>query len=911
MTKLLGFGIVWLVVIPVVFFGNTASASTRPQQIRRSVPVSSPASDRTFSEISGCLATGKTLLTSIVVDESASLRTTDPSALRVAAIETAVDALADLRASAPSKLSVQVSLSTFARGFSTLAPWQELTDQNAAKLRAVARGQLPTRDNGNATDYREALVGARHQLDQKANATGAKSTCKLLLWFTDGALDVDAQTATAANQLCRKQGIVDSVRSDGISVLALALFTRGGLATQKQRNQLRAIAEGSAAGTTCGTFPIPEGSKSGAYLAANDAAALSRLFAGAGALISGASKGSSNSCPGTNCPSSRFSINVDPGVGGFRVVAQIQGSGRKARLSTPSGNVTLPTKNGTTQIKTSEGTVQTTTRSGLTTISVTLDKVASKSSAWTLDLGGEAGIVDLYWVWGAKLEVSSPTVIAGQDSMINGKLTDTDGGKLPLGAYKSLDVAGRVGSQTTKASVSEDGTFTASVPAGDQSVMTTVPVSVTVRAITKKSGTGLGPLTSTRNVVTTLPPSFPTITPKEIDLGTLTGTATGTATLHVVGSNKSDSTVCLAGATFESPKGSTIKSSTPNGKCVSVKASQAKDLRVVFAPSNSVDGLAQGAMRVKVKSQVNGQSLDVAIPVRFDLTRPVDEGKRWTLVALLVALALLLPLLILLVSDWLFNRFTITPVHQVAAIPVLVTADGIRRRDEAPSLFTSRDLVNVTETRIRRVRSYHFDSVPGVLKARGLWNVIRGSKAYIGAPSGSLVVGGTRPYGTDDCRTASVQFGEVDTWFLITNDDISPHSPIEGTLVAFVAEQSLSDLNGSIGTTSWDTLYNLLIDAAKEGARDQAKKSPSAPATSGQTPEDLPTELPDWMKTSASNPTGATTTDVPIWLDEDLDAPSAPNSVKAKAKWSHRRRRDDEPSPQDPPEPLPEIDFLK
>jgi len=44
-------------------------------------------------------------------------------------------------------------------------------------------------------------------------------------WFTAGELDVDEATSTAAREVCRTGGIADTLRNDGISVVALALFT--------------------------------------------------------------------------------------------------------------------------------------------------------------------------------------------------------------------------------------------------------------------------------------------------------------------------------------------------------------------------------------------------------------------------------------------------------------------------------------------------------------------------------------------------------------------------------------------------------------------------------------------------------------------------------------------------------------
>ena len=302
-----------------------------------------------------------------MVDESGSLRSTDPRNMRVPAITSAIDALQELKASAPGRLSVEVSMSTFARGYDRLVGWGELNPRHADRLRAAATDELPQRNSGDATDYRQALKGSQRQLDTRAEQLAGKSVCKVMLWFTDGALDVESATATAAEELCRRQGIVDAVRRDQVSVVALALFTAGGGVTDAQRDQLRAVAEGTGQAVPCGKTPIPADASSGVYLSADDPAALRRLFAGATALISGGTAGPTAECPTTSCPKGRFSFDLDPGVGGFRVVADVGADGTGPTLMTPDGQrLTLPVS-GRESFPVQGGSLEAFARDGLVT----------------------------------------------------------------------------------------------------------------------------------------------------------------------------------------------------------------------------------------------------------------------------------------------------------------------------------------------------------------------------------------------------------------------------------------------------------------------------------------------------------------------------------------------------------------
>ena len=210
-----------------------------------------------FSEIAGCISGAENVLISVVVDESLSLRKTDPRALRVKGITTAIDSLEQLTKTVPGNKNVEISMSTFARDYSSLSGWKKLNPRTAAAIRSEAARELPGRDSGDATDYRQALLGAKQELDARARQLRDPNACKVLLWFTDGALDVDAATATAARELCQTGGVADAVRNDGIAVVALALFTPGAGVTPAQRDQLKSVAEGRGGGVHVRHGPDP------------------------------------------------------------------------------------------------------------------------------------------------------------------------------------------------------------------------------------------------------------------------------------------------------------------------------------------------------------------------------------------------------------------------------------------------------------------------------------------------------------------------------------------------------------------------------------------------------------------------------------------------------------------------------
>ncbi|WP_170297346.1 vWA domain-containing protein, partial [Georgenia thermotolerans] len=224
---------------------------------------------RTFAQVAGCAAGADHLLVAIVVDESSSLRATDPGNRRVEAIATAVSSLAALPR-AGGRLDVEANLATFGSAYTELVPWGGVEGAHADALVGAARAELPRRDRADETDYRVALRGAQQSLQQRQAALGGTS-CPVLLWFTDGELDVGAATPAAAAQLCDPQGLVDGLRGARIPVVAVALFTDSGpgAVPPAAREQLRAIAEGGGDGTRCGAQPVPADAAPGAYLRAD------------------------------------------------------------------------------------------------------------------------------------------------------------------------------------------------------------------------------------------------------------------------------------------------------------------------------------------------------------------------------------------------------------------------------------------------------------------------------------------------------------------------------------------------------------------------------------------------------------------------------------------------------------------
>src|SRR5690625_268300 len=372
----------------------------------------SPAGEESFAEIAACSADSDRLLVSTVVDESGSLRETDPENQRVDALLAALDSLE--RLGSTTDLTVEANLATFGSEYNELVGWGQLEGSHAEELRDTINEELPARNSAPLTDYREALSGAQEALEDRRQASGEDaSACKIMLWLSDGRLDVDdidgdqPVTRAAREEICSPGGLIDGVRADKVAVIALGLLTDD--TDDLDRDRLQAVAEGSGGAETCGTTPVS--GTNGAFLHADDAGALDRIFAQTVALIEGASGAQSFTCPSDECADGLLEFPVDEGVGSFRLVLQSAEGAATPELLTPGGDRSVldPSADlgGSTSVATS---------GSLTTIDVR--DVTGDTGVWTLEIDPEATtVVDLYYFWGIRLVAEAPEgVLIGEPS---------------------------------------------------------------------------------------------------------------------------------------------------------------------------------------------------------------------------------------------------------------------------------------------------------------------------------------------------------------------------------------------------------------------------------------------------------------------------------------------------------------
>ncbi len=187
---------------------------------------------------------------------------------------------------------------------------------------------------------------------------------------------------------------------------------------------------------------------------------------------------------------------------------------------------------------------------------------------------------------------------------------------------------------------------------------------------------------------------------------------------------------------------------------------------------DSADGSGSAILPLTLNSaDVNGQGVQTTtrdIQIRWAMTRPVDEGTRIVLLVLVTLLAIIVPLAVLAIVNWVLARFESEDGDaRSLAIPVRLTADGPMRADGEP-LLRHGDLSYLTiPPKARDIAG------PGSLrlKASPSRSPFKGpSFRAIAAPS-HRVVSGTYARIDNNGRSAPVTAGLGRTWVVSVSDE--------------------------------------------------------------------------------------------------------------------------------------------
>ncbi|HSL56307.1 MAG TPA: hypothetical protein VK866_00535 [Acidimicrobiales bacterium] len=678
--------------------------------------------DPALARLASCVRDTGHLLVVFLIDESGSLRQTDPDDQRVAA---AASALANLASLAVSEAggeppAIEVLLAGFSASYTPISGWEPLAPDTVDDLTARA-GEFADRDAGLDTDFVLAFDGARADLASRADEIAATGPvpCQQVLLFTDGRFDIEARSAEQAEllgatkpyapdlpltdpanvepviaagreRLCGIGGTMDGLRQAGAVTTTIALT---GSIDPVDQDFLRAVSTGSAEGQTCGTDPGD--TPVGTFI---PAASLGELVLAFEQVVDEVGGGTALPPPGVPvcadepCVEGTRTLTVDPEVRRVVLRAALVDEASRLELALPGGTVVLDDR------------VDAPRPAGDVTVDVTwLTPTVVRVEALRPDDGaGWDGTWEIVEVAPAAAAaerladvrvthfpgvfpevVGDPVLLTGRPTPIEVALTGPSGQRLDPATSGDRVVV------TAVAELPGADPLTVTLAPGDGDTLVgeiTVPADTDVEglalvvsvAVTTSDGAVLAPVSTTTDLVVASLQTRPVLSTSGIDLQ-VEG-ARATSVIEVVAAPGADACVWLSGTDLVTDAGTAVAvladGASALDSCVVVPAGTAAALPLVIDLGEAGAGRWVGSVTVALGTTVDEVADSVDVPVAVETIAPVDTTRRWALFAGLVAGGVLLPLLGAWLLDVIRGRFRPPATLEVADVAVVVRSDG-------------------------------------------------------------------------------------------------------------------------------------------------------------------------------------------------------------------------------------------
>lgn len=471
---------------------------------------------RTAEELAVCLQQRPNLAVAVLIDETGSLKRTDPGNERAPVLAAFLRRLEDLAGAelGDRTRQVLVTVAYFGTGVDEFLPWQPIgTPQpDPARGRDARRSisrtildETPPRNNDLTTEFSAALSWAADRHREVPRLVDPSSVCTLTVWFSDGELDPDnrpqfpyereaviAETAT----LCDAGGVLDDHRSTGatlVGILLVELLTESSSVTTLPR--MHAMVEGvDPTGRRCGAA----GSR-GLYLEGGlDLLSLQferAVTPGQGGVLQGTYRGDP------------ITFVVDRGVSKVRVVMSAR-EGFRLTTST-GGRVEVASPDAAPATAGLPRGVSPDIRWSSGAVSVDLE-VAGAYGEWQIERQGRTSETDVYYFADLRIEVDAEgaQLTSGDPGSVTGRIVDGAGAPLARDDYASSTLDVVADGRTAEVELRPDGTFRATFPVETDEAR--IVAALRLDLITS-GGTVLQPVTRDVLLPVTLPGWFPRV----------------------------------------------------------------------------------------------------------------------------------------------------------------------------------------------------------------------------------------------------------------------------------------------------------------------------------------------------------------------------------------------------------------
>jgi hypothetical protein len=786
-----------------------------------------------IDELVGCVQASQRLLVLFLIDESASLKESDPDDRRVDAARGALDSLVALAtAEGSASPEVDVAFAAFANEYRLIEDWTRADADSAPELQASLDG-FADLNSGIDTDFVNALTDGQVALAERSaeiTAAGGRAPCRAVLLFTDGGFDLAVresdedqerlgttkpyapgielttpeavQEAEAAGRaaLCDAGGVADRLRTDRVSLLTVAL---SGDVARRAQLPLAAATTGRADDYTCGT---ETDRPSGAYLPADGVDVLVARFNEVGSRLAGGNllPGSERVevCGADPCEEGTRRFTLDSSLRRAQILALPPAAGAVVRLVAPSGTSVDLTDATAPELEGIPVSVREVAGRGLTIDLERPEAGAGWDGEWSVTIldpsgeqaGGEATLQVFVF---SDLDASISELVPferGAPAQITVGLSAPEGidvASLVTEAVGELVVRDPLTGATTTVPLDgpADGPFTGTYEVPADLTANAVELSALVR-VTTASDADLVARSAPLEVLVARPAGSVQILIPSLKMPSLTGEGSTEAELLLQGGSAAGCVWFEEVDVATSPEGVTPVDFTLDGAplpgeadCIAVPAEEARTLLVKATPSGRGSGAVQGSLRIRERVEgLDATTTDVLF--RFDLARGVDETQRILLTVLLLLGGLALPMLALLLINALTARFQALDVVRGTALPVRASQGAVTRVDGSHARsFSLRESDFGSLAGSGSDRRFTFGGVE--FRARASRNPF-GATIAMAAPEG----GAERLKGNAGSRV-ELDPGLSGSWVFLLDPDKTRRAQrgdAEGLLIAFIAE---------------------------------------------------------------------------------------------------------------------------
>jgi len=624
-----------------------------------------------------------------LIDESESLTRTDPSGIRKEALVSSLEQFLDKAKDFPF-LTINRAFTTFGSRFTVRKEWQKLGNSLVQSDRDWILKTVSTLVEGKATNWEQGLQGALEEFKK----VQSKSSCDLLIWFTDGGINVgDSPEATrqSLGRICGKDpvslipsgnSLIDQVRESEIWIQGILLQNESGKVDDSDRSRMSyfaAVVEQTAEVDPYFFEPASNNYECGRNIEPYGHVTTTRDPVD---IIWPTQQFSCLSDGGRVIENSNGTFEVDPGITRFSVTAYAE-------------NFKLTGASGETIVK---------GRDPANAKLVVVEDVDSLGSVIRVEgeVNREPGKVTSpgKWTFTAKevdksvvcvyvdidIQVSISTCYAGEPCTYSGLFTQK-GLQADLSSFEKVKLqAGElVGSRKMLPSAKLEGTsFKGEFTPTSGSSEAALGV---VLSFETKSGIEFE--IRTKKPISIIPSgTYPRITPDPVKISDFSQKLEGKsgkalATLKLEGPSRTEGNICIAALEVRADAKperipnyltSLDGAQVSNEKCFKLAAGELKKVKLGITNDVAENSTSKGFMNVTY-SALGKPDVDSQLDVTFETSVVYNDLRRWLYLALLMLLGVGAPLVALYLVNAANSKIFMKDLYK-AEIPVKLNARG-------------------------------------------------------------------------------------------------------------------------------------------------------------------------------------------------------------------------------------------